>query len=109
MDFDGTRTYMLAHNVPMVSFLLVLTIVIQLGFGGALIVGFKARFSAFILAGLVLVISVFMHNFWGYPEGMERAHETQNFFKNMGIMAGLLVIVSTGTGALSWDSRTRAE
>ena len=49
----------------------------------AIIVGFKGKFAAFILAGLTLVISIYMHDFWTMTEGMERAHETQNFFKNM--------------------------
>ena len=101
LDVEGTSAYMAAHNVPMIPVLLSLTIAIQLGLGLALIVGFKGRFAAFVLAGLTLVISLFMHNFWDLPEGMERAHETQNFFKNLGITAGLLVIVGVGTGRFS--------
>lgn len=104
-DFEGTSTYMAAHNVPMISILLVITIIIQLGAGGALIVGFKGKWAATLLAGLVLLISLFMHNFWDYPKGMEQAHETQNFFKNMGIVAGLLVIAGLGTGKFSLDQR----
>jgi len=45
-----------------------------------------------VLAGLVLVISLVMHNFWSMEEGLQRAHEMQNFIKNMAIMAGLLVV-----------------
>ena len=76
----------------MVPVLLVLTIVIQIGGGLALMFGFKARLVAFVLAGLTLVISVFMHNFWVMPEGMERDHELQNFVKNLAIMAGLMYV-----------------
>jgi len=108
-DFAGTSAYMEQHHVPMIPVLLVLTIVIQLGAGGALIVGFKGNWSAFILAGLTLVISIFMHNFWEMAEGMERTHETQNFFKNMGIMAGLLMVTALGTGRFSLDQRLKQE
>lgn len=104
-DFEGTSAYMATHNVPMIPVLLVLTIIIQLGAGSALILGFKGKWAAFLLAGLVLVISLFMHNFWDYEEGMERAHELQNFFKNMGIVAGLLVIAGLGTGKFSLGQR----
>ena len=103
--FEGTSAYMAAHNVPMIPVLLVLTIIIQLSAGSALILGFKGKWAAFLLAGLVLVISLFMHNFWDYEEGTERAHELQNFFKNMGIVAGLLVIAGLGTGKFSLDQR----
>jgi len=44
---------------------------------------------------------LFMHNFWNYPEGTDQAHEAQNFFKNMGIIAGLLLVTGLGTGRFS--------
>lgn len=100
-DFEGTSAYMAEHNVPFIPVLLALTIIIQLGAGSALIVGFKGKWAAFILAGFTLVISLFMHNFWDYAEGADKAHELQNFFKNMGIMAGLLIVVGVGTGRFS--------
>ena len=107
-DFEGTSAYMAEHNVPMISILLIITIAIQLGAGFSLIVGLKAQWAAFILAGLTLVISVSMHNFWDYPDGAEKAHELQNFFKNMGIMAGLLCVAGLGTGAFSLDNRRQS-
>jgi len=104
-DFEGTSAYMAEHNVPMISILLIITIAIQLGAGFSLIVGLKGKWAAFILAGLTLVISISMHNFWDYPDGTEKAHELQNFFKNMGIVAGLLCVAGLGTGAFSLDNR----
>lgn len=88
--FEAMSQYMAAHDVPFISFLLVLTIIIQVGGGASLIVGYKTQLMAFILAGLTLVISIFMHNFWVMEEGLAKQHETQNFVKNMAIMAGLM-------------------
>ena len=105
-NFQGTSDYMAQHNLPLISVLLVLTIMIQLGAGAALVVGYKGQLAAFILAGLTLVISIAMHHFWDLEEGIEQAHEAQNFIKNMGIMAGLLVIAGMGSGPLSLDHRT---
>lgn len=99
--YAGTVAYMEQHNVPMISVLLPLTILIQISAGAAIIVGFHGRWAAFLLAGLTLAINVFMHNFWAYPEGVERAHEMQNFIKNMAIFAGLLIVSALGTGSLS--------
>lgn len=90
--FAQTSEYMAAHGVPLIPVLLVLTIVIQIGGGLALMFGFRAQLVAFVLAGLTLLISVFMHNFWVMPEGLERNHELQNFIKNLAIMAGLLYV-----------------
>lgn len=104
-NYQTMTDYMLAHSVPATSILLPVTIVIQIVLGLAIIIGFKGKLAAIILAGLTLVISIYMHDFWTMTEGLERNHETQNFFKNMGIMAGLLMVSNLGTGWLSLDNR----
>jgi putative oxidoreductase len=103
--YADTVEYMTAHNVPMIWILLPLTIAMQIAGGIALIIGYQGKFVAFLLAILVLAISIYMHNFWTYEQGMERAHEMQNFVKNFAIMAGLLVISATGTGKFSVSSK----
>jgi putative oxidoreductase len=90
--FAGMSEYMAAHSVPFVPLLLVLTIILQIGCGASLVAGWRTQLMAFVLAGLTLVISLFMHDFWGMEEGLQRAHEMQNFIKNMAIMAGLLYV-----------------
>jgi putative oxidoreductase len=104
-DFEKMSAYMQAHEVPLISILLPFTIVIQLSAGAALIVGYKGKVAAFLLAGLTLVISIYMHDFWGMEEGVARMHEMQNFVKNMAIMAGLLMVVAHGTGKFSLDNK----
>lgn len=93
--WSGTITYMEAHGVPLIPLLLVLTIVLQIGGGACLAIGYRTQVMAFLLAGLTLVISLFMHNFWTYEAGMEQAHEMQNFIKNLAIMAGLMCVAGT--------------
>lgn len=104
-NYQAMMDYMLVHSVPATIFLLPVTIVLQVLLGLAIIIGFKGKLAAFMLAGLTLIISIYMHDFWSMAESLERTHETQNFFKNMGIMAGLLIISSSGTGWLSLDNR----
>ncbi len=105
-DFAGTSAYMAAHDVPLIPVLLVITILIQLGAGVALIVGFKGKWAALLLALLTVAISIYMHNFWAVTDVAARAHETQNFVKNMAIAAGLLMVSALGTGRFSLDGRT---
>lgn len=106
--FEGTSAYMASHGVPFIPVLLVVTIVLQLALGLFMIVGFKTKITAFLLAGMVLVISLVMHNFWTMEDGVNKLHETQNFFKNMGIMSGLLMVSALGGGNFSIDSRSSA-
>ena len=60
----------------------------EIGGGAALIIGYRTQVVAFLLAGLTLGISLFMHDFWNDPA------ETQNFVKNMAIMGGLMFVAS---------------
>jgi putative oxidoreductase len=106
LGYEGTADYMAANGMIFVPFFLILTIIIQLGCGGAMIVGFKTKAAAFLLAGLTLVINLVIHDFWTLPAGeLQTAHETQNFVKNLGIVAGLLVAAGLGGGAWSLDNR----
>ena len=102
VDFDGTAAYMAAHGMVAIPFFLGLTIVLQIGGALCLAVGYRIQLTAFILAGLVLVISIVMHNFWAMEAGVQQAHEMQNFIKNMAVMAGLMVLAG-GTGPLNWS------
>ena len=92
MNFGGTAEYMAAHGMNFIPLFLALTIILQLTGGACLVIGYRQQQVSFVLAGLVLVISVVMHDFWAMEQGLQRAHEMQNFIKNMAIMAGLLVL-----------------
>ncbi len=107
-QYDMHVEYMASHGMFWIPFFLVLTGVIQVGGAAALFVGYKVSIVAFVLAGLTLVISLVMHDFWTMAEGLQRSHETQNFFKNMGIMAGLLALSGAGAGTFSLDYRKPA-
>ena len=99
--FVGTSEYMAAHGVPFIPILLVMTIILQIGGGASLLLGYRTQLVAFVLAGLTLVISLFMHDFWNMEEGIQQAHETQNFIKNMAIMAGLMYVAGMTPAAKS--------
>ncbi len=108
VGFGGTAQYMATHGVPFVSVLLPITILVQIGGGAALLVGWQTRAVAVILAGMTLVISVFMHDFWNVYEGLTQQHETQNFIKNLAIMAGLLTLAAgPAVQSLSLDSAAK--
>ncbi len=104
--WDQNVQYMADHDMIFIPFFLVLTIIIQIGGGFAMVAGYQTKFIAFILAGLTLVISIVMHDFWTMPAGeLQTNHELQNFVKNMAIMAGLLAVAGLGGGAWSLDQK----
>ena len=93
--YTGTTEYMLLHNIPLASILLPMTIVLQVGLGVMLIIGYRIKESALILAFLTIFINIGMHDFWNEYPNTDAGHETQNFVKNLAIFAGLLVLSAT--------------
>ena len=89
------------HDMLMVPVLLALTGIIQIGASICLIVNKQVVISALGLAVVVLLINVNLHDFWNVYEGVDAKHETQNFVKNMGIFAGLLLLAAMNMGKAS--------
>ncbi len=74
-------------------------------FGGLLVlVGFQTRWAALALIGFVLLTVIFAHNFWTM-EGAARAANQAHFYKNLGLIGGLLFLLVHGPGRYSLDHR----
>ena len=93
--YEITTEYMLLHNIPLASILLPVTIVLQIVLGFMLIISYRIKESALILALLTIFINIGVHDFWNEYPNTDTEHETQNFVKNLGIFAGLLVLSAT--------------
>ncbi len=94
-SYQAMLGYMTLHNIPMVELLLPLTTALQIGGGLCLIAGFRVKEAAYMFVGMTLLINIGMHDFWNsYPEA-DQKHELQNFVKNLGILAGLLVLTAS--------------
>ena len=83
---------MTLHSIPFASILLPITIIIQLTLGSTLIIGYRIKESALVLAALTILINIGIHDFWNDYPNIDAGHELQNFFKNLGIFAGLLAL-----------------
>jgi putative oxidoreductase len=97
--YAGTAAYMESAGVP--AALLPLVILVELGGGLALAVGWQARFAALALAGFTLIAAVLFHG--NVADQMQQIM----FLKNVAIAGGLLMVVANGAGAFSLDGRRR--
>ena len=100
-NYDYVYKYMLEHEVPFTHIALVLTIIIQFICSVGIIIGWHSKVSAFVLALLTIIINYYMHDFWDMSSGIQQEHELQNFVKNMGIIAGLLILSAANPGKYS--------
>ena len=103
-NYDFTYKYMLSHDVPFTNTALLVTIIIQFFCAIGVIIGWQSKLSAFLLAGTTLFINYYMHDFWSMETGPDQQHEMQNFVKNLGIFAGLLILSATHPGKYSYKS-----
>ena len=89
-------TLMETHGMPIAAVLLALAGIIQVGASICLLLNKQVVVCALGLAIMVLLINVSLHDFWNVYEDVNAERETQNFFKNLGIFAGLLLLAGTG-------------
>jgi putative oxidoreductase len=82
------------HGMAMVPVLLAVAGVTQVGASVCLFLNKQVVICALGLAVMVLLINLNLHDFWNVYEGVDTERETQNFFKNMGIFAGLLLLAA---------------
>jgi len=80
------------REVPLPIFSLVLVAISQIIFGTFLMVGKYVSLSALVLAAVTLLINLYIHDFWNMAGETNQDHETQNFVKNLAILAGLLIL-----------------
>lgn len=73
-----------------------------LSLSGLVVVGFKARWSALILAASLGLSGLYMYPFWTM-DGRGRDFYRYYFFNTLSVMGGLLLLVSYGPGGLSVD------
>ena len=96
--YSGTAAYMSALGVS--AALLPLVIVTEIAGAIAIVVGWKTRVVAFLLAGYSLLAALLFHRNFGDQIEMIM------FLKNVSIAGGLLLLVANGAGPLSLDRRS---
>lgn len=104
--FAGVSGYIASKGVPLPDVAAALAIVIELGLGVLLLIGWQARWAALGLAIFVAVITPIFHNFWTYPEA-QKMMQMQAFWKNFAVVGGLLFVHAFGPGGWSVDGRKR--
>ena len=105
--FEGTVGYIASVGLPMASLGAVLAIAVEVLAPLALLVGWRTRWAALVLAVFTLAASVLFHNFWAMPAEQQFMQQLM-FMKNIGVAGGLLALAAFGAGAWSLDGRRDA-
>jgi putative oxidoreductase len=100
--FDGAVGYITSKGLPMPQVLAGIAILIELGGGLALIIGWKTRWVAMAFIVFLIVITPTFHNFWAVPADQMMGQQI-NFMKNVTILGGMLLLLGFGPGRYSAD------
>jgi putative oxidoreductase len=105
--WDSQASYMASHGMHFIPPLLGAALAVELLGSICLITGFQARTVAAIMFVYLGTVSVRLHDFWNQTGNAAGANQTQ-FFKNLGMMGGLLMIAAFGPGLWAIGRRVTA-
>ncbi|HXM83895.1 MAG TPA: DoxX family protein [Burkholderiales bacterium] len=103
MGFAGTVAYLTKLGFPAPEAMAVLAIVIEIGGSILLIVGWRTRWAAWLLALFVVVAAFAAHRFWEFTDPGQFNNQLNHFLKNLSIIGGLLYVATFGPGSASVD------
>ena len=106
IDFSShTIAYAASQGVPLASIAVPLSGVIALAGGLSILLGYRARIGAWLIALFLAAVTPMMHNFWAVADPMMRQMQFIMFLKNLSMLGGALFISQTGAGPWSLDAR----
>jgi len=97
--YAGTVGYMSSLGLPVPALVTLAAIIIEIGGGLLMLVGFQTRIASLVLALYVLLSALIAHSQWG------DLNHFQHFVKNVAIAGGSLAFFAFGAGAYSLDAR----
>ena len=104
MAFAGTVGYFTKLGFPAPEAMAVLAILIEVGGGALLILGWQTRRIAWLMIAFVVIATFMAHRFWQF-DAAQYANQMNHFLKNAAIVGGLLYAAVMDAGALSLDGR----
>jgi len=102
--FAGVAGYIGSKGLPLPQVLAALTILLELGGGILLVLGYKTRWIAALFFLWLIPTTLIFHRFWGVDPQIVQNMQI-HFMKNVSIMGAMLLLVAFGPGAWSVDKR----
>lgn len=103
-DYAGTVAYMTQVGAPMPGVAAIVSIAAECGGALAIAIGLLTRPVALLLALYTLGTGLIGHPFWA-EAGAARYGDAINFYKNISIMGGFLLLYVSGPGRYAVDAR----
>lgn len=102
-DYSGTVDQMVRDGVRLPVLAAAVAIFMELPVAIAVAVGAFTRLSAVLFVFYTLGTSMIEHRYWTV-KGADYVETMENFYKNLSIMGGFLLLFTTGAGRYSIDA-----
>jgi putative oxidoreductase len=96
---DATIGYITSIGLPAPTLGYIGSIVLEVAGGVLMVVGYRTRVIAALLAAYSIITALFFHHAFGDQNQMF------HFLKNVAMAGGLIQVVAFGAGAYSFDNR----
>lgn len=87
-------------GLPFAEVVVVGAIVFELAGGLMVLLGWRARWGALLLAVFIVAATLMFHNFWSVDAAQYRG-QLNHFMKNLAILGALVYIMAMGSGPFS--------
>ena len=101
---EATISYAASKGVPAASFLVPLSGIIELVGGLSILLGYKAKYGAWLIVIFLIPVTFMLHNFWTITDPMAQQMDMAAFMKNISMIGTALMITYFSSGPLSIDS-----
>jgi putative oxidoreductase len=102
-----TIAYAASQGAPMAAISVPLAGVLALLGGLSILLGYRAKLGAWLIALFLVAVTPVMHNFWAVTDPMMRQMQMIMFMKNVSMLGGALLISQFGAGPWSLDARKK--
>ncbi len=104
----ATIAYARSAGVPFAPLLVPASGVLAFLSGLSVLLGFRARVGAAMIAAFLIPVTLAMHAFWAVKDPVMGQMQFVMFMKNVGLLGGALLVAHFGAGPYSLDARAVA-
>jgi len=94
-----------SQGVPMPYLFVPLFGLIALAGGLSILLGYKAKWGAWLIVIFLIPVTFLMHRFWQYQDAFAGKMQMALFMKNLSMLGAAFLITQFGSGPLSLDNR----
>jgi putative oxidoreductase len=98
-----TIAFAASQGVPLASIAVPLSGILALAGGLSILLGYRARIGAWLIALFLVAVTPMMHKFWVVTDPMMYQMQFVMFMKNVSMIGAALLITQVGSGPWSLD------